>query len=113
MLQHRSGPLSTQERYKNSGYIRIVKRFNVVYVAVMDLTPLQCRMGRAALGLSINDLASIAGVRAMTLSGFERGGNCYASTIAKLQGALENHGVEFVAGGFADASGRIGVLVKL
>lgn len=69
-------------------------------------------MARAALGLSINDLANAAGVRAMTLSNFERGGNCYASTIAKLRQALEAKGAQFVAGGLVDAAGLVGVMVK-
>ena len=49
----------------------------------------------------------------MTLSNFERGGNCYASTITKLREALEAKGATFVAGGLVDATGRVGVLVEL
>lgn len=69
-------------------------------------------MARAALSLSIDDLAGLAGVRSMTLSNFERGGNCYASTIAKLRSALEAKGATFVAGGLVDAAGRVGVLLQ-
>ena len=68
-------------------------------------------MARAAIGLSINDLSQLAGVRAMTVSSFERGGNCYASTIDKLRTALEEKGVMFFADGLADFSGKVGVAV--
>ena len=78
----------------------------------MDLTPLQCRMARAALGQSISDLANIAGVRAMTLSGFERGGNCYASTIAKLRAAIEDRGAIFISSGEASLAGGAGVRLR-
>lgn len=66
-------------------------------------------MARAALGLSINDLAALAEVRAMTLSNFERGGNCFASTVAKLRKALEAGGVRFVSDGEASLAGGPGV----
>lgn len=69
-------------------------------------------MARAALGLSISDLANIAGVRAMTLSGFERGGNCYASTIAKLRAAIEDRGAVFISAGEASLSGGAGVRLR-
>ena len=69
-------------------------------------------MARAALGLSISDLANIAGVRAMTLSGFERGGNCYASTIAKLRAAIEDRGAVFISTGEASLSGGAGVRIR-
>lgn len=76
------------------------------------MTPTQSRMARAALGLSIADLAAAAGVRAMTVSGFERGGNCYASTVGKLRGALEDRGVVFIGAGEASLNGGPGVRLK-
>ena len=78
----------------------------------MQMTPQQSRMARAALGLSIADLAELAGVRAMTASNFERGGGCYAATITKLQSALEARGIVFVGNGEASLSGGPGVRLK-
>jgi transcriptional regulator with XRE-family HTH domain len=73
------------------------------------MSPTQCRMARAALGLSISDLAAASGIRAMTLSRFERGANCYASTVGKLRSALEDRGAAFVATGEASLNGGEGV----
>lgn len=75
----------------------------------MQMTARQCRMARAGLGLSIPALATLAAVRANTISHFERGGDSYASTIAKLRSALEERGVVFVADGEASLSGGAGV----
>lgn len=78
----------------------------------MPMTPLQSRMARAALGWSIPDLAEHADVRPNTISHFERGGDSYASTIAKLQGALEAGGVVLVGDGEASLVGGAGVRLK-
>lgn len=78
----------------------------------MEMTPTQSRMARAALDLSQADLAKLAGVREMTLSNFERGGNCYASTVAKLRKALEDRGAVFISTGEASLSGGAGVRLK-
>lgn len=63
----------------------------------MEMIPVQSRMARAALGWSIDKLAEAAGLRAATVSSYERGGDCYASTVAKLREALELGGVMFIA----------------
>ncbi len=78
----------------------------------MQMDRLQCRIARAALGLSIADLAEVAGVRSMTVSNFERGGDAYASTVRKLQGALEAKGVVFIGAGEASLSGGPGVRLR-
>ena len=78
----------------------------------MQMTPLQCRMARAALGLSIRDLAAAAGMHHPTISNFENGGDAYASTINKLQSVLEERGVLFVGAGEASLSGGAGVRLK-
>ncbi len=78
----------------------------------MSMTPQQSRMARAALGMSIIDLGKAASVRAATVSNFESGGEAYASTIAKLQAALEAGGVVFVGNGEVSLSGGVGVRVK-
>ncbi len=69
-------------------------------------------MARAALGWAIDDLAKAAPMRAATVSNFERGGDAYASTVRKLQGALEAAGVVFVGIGEASLSGGAGVRLK-
>lgn len=78
----------------------------------MQMTPLQSRMARAALGWSIPDLAERADVRPNTISHFERGGDSYTSTITKLQSALEAAGVVFVGAGEASLAGGAGVRLK-
>lgn len=69
-------------------------------------------MARAALGLTVADLGSLAGVRASTISAFERGGDSYSSTLGKLQEALEGRGVVFIGKDQASLSGGYGVRLK-
>jgi transcriptional regulator with XRE-family HTH domain len=66
-------------------------------------------MARAALGLSIAELAERASVRVATVSHFERGGESYASTVGKLRAALEAGGVVFLGNGEASLAGGAGV----
>ncbi len=66
-------------------------------------------MGRAAVGMSIADLAKASGVREMTISGFENGADSRMSTIEKLQAALEKAGATFIAAGEASLGGGQGV----
>jgi len=67
----------------------------------------QCRMARAGLRLSLNDLGALAGVRPMTISKFEGGGSVIPATVEKLRQCLVGQGVEFINGGKA-----IGVKVQ-
>lgn len=60
----------------------------------MDAT--QCRMARAALGLGVRDLASLADVAQATVSRLERGEELKPVTIAAIRAALESAGVEFI-----------------
>jgi transcriptional regulator with XRE-family HTH domain len=78
----------------------------------MSISPTQCRTARAALGLTIPDLAAAADVRAATVSHFERGGESYASTVAKLREALEKAGAVFIAAGEASLTGGAGVRLR-
>ncbi len=48
----------------------------------------------------------------MTVSSFERGGDAYASTIAKLRASLEAEGIVFIAYGEASMSGGAGVRLR-
>ncbi len=60
------------------------------------LDGVQVRMGRAAVGWSVRELARIAGVTPNTISRIENGGDALASTLERLQTALENAGVIFI-----------------
>ena len=57
----------------------------------------QCKMARAALGLGVRDLAKLADVAQATVSRLERGEELKDTTVADIQAALENAGVEFIA----------------
>jgi predicted transcriptional regulator len=62
----------------------------------MEMTIPQCKMARAALGWSTRDLARHARVGSTTVSRFEGGhGTPIPATVAAMQRALENAGVEF------------------
>ena len=56
------------------------------------MTPQQCRMARAALEWSLDDLEGKSSVTRATIHRFEKGGDAYASTIQKLKTALESSG---------------------
>ncbi len=56
----------------------------------------QVRMARAALGWSVRDLASRAGLAANTVSRYENGTDAYGETLTKIQRALEDAGVIFI-----------------
>lgn len=71
----------------------------------------QCRMARAALGISIRDLAEEADVGVTTLTRFESeaetAGGASTRTIQKLQSYFESRGIEFESG-----QGRVSVTVR-
>ncbi|WP_236036039.1 helix-turn-helix domain-containing protein [Rhizorhabdus histidinilytica] len=69
-------------------------------------------MARAALGWSIDKLAEAADMRAATISSFERGGECYRSTVEKVQASLEAAGIVFVNDGEASLGGGAGVRLR-
>jgi transcriptional regulator with XRE-family HTH domain len=56
-------------------------------------------MGRAALHITVRELAKRAKVTAMTVTRLENGhSGGYAETMRKIQNALEAAGVEFING---------------
>ena len=61
----------------------------------MLISPAQCRMARAALGLSLRELAGAAGVSVNTLSRIEGDGNVTSRTLAKVQDILARNGAMF------------------
>ncbi|WKW51400.1 helix-turn-helix domain-containing protein [Rhodomicrobium lacus] len=62
----------------------------------MAITGDQLRMARAALKLTVRDLAEITGIDKSTIARAEAGGRAYYATMVKLQEALESNGVEFL-----------------
>ena len=59
----------------------------------------QCRMARAALGWTLDDLAAASGVSRRTIARFEAGESVLPARVQKLREALEEKGVVFIAGG--------------
>ena len=62
------------------------------------MLPVQCRMARAALGLTVRKLAVAARVGPQTIVRFERGESIRPRTVISLQKVLEAAGVEFTDG---------------
>ena len=54
-------------------------------------------MARAALRLSVRDVAERSGITANTISRIENGSDAKASTLIAIRSALEAAGVEFIA----------------
>jgi transcriptional regulator with XRE-family HTH domain len=57
---------------------------------------IQCRMARAALGWSTQDLAKNASVGVNTVNRFEAGQDARVSSVEKMRAAMEAAGVEFI-----------------
>jgi transcriptional regulator with XRE-family HTH domain len=63
------------------------------------ITPIHCKMARAALGWGVRDLAKRAKIGQATVVRFENGeGRTNAATIAVIQAAFERAGIEFSNG---------------
>jgi transcriptional regulator with XRE-family HTH domain len=60
------------------------------------ISPLQCRMARAALGWGVRELAAAAKVATDTVARFERGDDLKQRTIEALQHTFEAAGVAFI-----------------
>ena len=60
------------------------------------MKPFQCRMARAALGWTTQDLAREAGIGANTINRFEAGQDARVSSVDKMRAALEAAGLEFI-----------------
>ena len=61
------------------------------------MTPEQCKAARAMTGLSQDQLAQRSGVAVSTIIPFEQNQRTpYASTVKKLQTALEAAGIDFI-----------------
>ncbi len=62
------------------------------------MTPEQCEMARAGLGLGVRELADMAKVSTNTITRFERGEPLKERTLDAIRAALESGGVEFTNG---------------
>ena len=69
----------------------------------------QCRMARAALRWSIDDLAAQAKVGRATIARFETGTAARADTVTALRRTLQDAGVVLIAEGEASNDGGAGV----
>jgi transcriptional regulator with XRE-family HTH domain len=69
----------------------------------------QCRMARAALGWSLDDLAAAAKIGRATIARFETGTDARSETVSALKSAIEAAGVTIIAGGEVSKSGGPGV----
>lgn len=61
------------------------------------MTPIQCKMARAALGWGVRDLAKAAEVAPATVTRFENGSGMQSRTIDAMQAALEAGGIVFIS----------------
>ena len=61
-----------------------------------ELSPIQCRMARVALGWGTRDLARAAGVSTDTVARMERGEKLKSSTVNAFRAAFEAAGIEFI-----------------
>jgi len=62
----------------------------------MVITGDQIRMARAALRLTVREVAELTGIDKSTIIRAEAGGKVFYQTMTKLQAALEAEGVEFI-----------------
>lgn len=70
----------------------------------------QVRMARAALRISVRELAALSGVADSTILRFETGrGAILTTNVTRIQEALEDSGVVFLS---ADSNGGPGVRLK-
>ncbi len=76
------------------------------------ITPAQCRMARAGLGLSNAELAEAAKVGVNTVSRFEQGGDPRRSSVEAMQRALEERGAVFLSADEVSLAGGPGVRLR-
>jgi transcriptional regulator with XRE-family HTH domain len=74
---------------------------------IIVIVPVQIRLARAALNLSVRELAEQAGVGQATIERFESGrGDMRSATLAKIEAVFTSAGVQFIA---EDQSGGPGL----
>jgi hypothetical protein len=62
----------------------------------VTILPVQCFLGRTALGWNVSDLGRAAGVSYHTVQCFERGDSVRPRSVEAIQRALEKAGVIFI-----------------
>jgi len=72
------------------------------------MTPVQCKMARAATGLSVRQLEEVSEISYTTVTRYENSSKANITTINKMKEALESAGVEFIA----ENGGGVGVRLK-
>ncbi|WP_409528101.1 multiprotein-bridging factor 1 family protein [Rhizobium sp.] len=73
-----------------------------------DIIAIQCRLARTALGWNSDRLAEVAKVSTQTVKRFERGEELRQATVAKIQKALEEAGIEFIP----ENGGGVGIRLR-
>lgn len=76
------------------------------------MTPEQCKMARAAVGLGVRELAEKADVSPNTITRLERGETMQRRTTETIRAALEATGVEFIPTGPYQGEGGPGVRLR-
>ena len=74
----------------------------------VTIVPIQCKLGRTALGWGVRELADEAGTSPNTVARFERGEAMLAATVERLRQTMEVAGVEFIP----ENGGGAGVRLK-
>ncbi|OUI92870.1 DNA-binding protein [Acetobacter indonesiensis] len=72
------------------------------------MTPEQCKMARAGLGLGVRELAVLANVSTNTITRLERGEALYPRTVEAIRSALETAGVQFIP----ENGGGVGIRLR-
>jgi transcriptional regulator with XRE-family HTH domain len=65
-------------------------------MAIIIMSPAQCRMARAGLGLGVLELAKLANISTNTIVRFERGEKLKESTIHQIKTIFEAAGIELI-----------------
>ena len=63
---------------------------------MVQVTPIQVKRARVAVGWGVRELADAAAVSPNTITRLERGEHLHDRTIAAIRAALEQAGVEFI-----------------
>lgn len=61
-----------------------------------EITPIQCKMARVALGWGVRELAEIAQVSTQTITRLEKGDRLKAITVQGIREVFEAAGIEFI-----------------
>lgn len=73
------------------------------------MTPEQCKMARAAIGLGVRELAEQADVSPNTITRLERGESMQRRTVETIRAVLEAAGIVFIPAGDYQGGGGPGV----